>query len=104
MTPIQALLLVTFENHCTCGGFSGMTGRPNEQPHLSNCAQAAEWQVWSQALSRAEWIDLVAVYREKTVQLLRSLTGDGATDQSALSAFRFQIEEIDRRFREHRKP
>lgn len=103
MTPVEALLLVTFENRCTCGGFSGMTGRPKEQPHLSHCAQFSEWKIWSEALSRAQWRDLLAAYREKLSTFLGSLTGNGRADQTTISAFRFQIDEIERRFKEFNK-
>ena len=54
MTYEEAKNLTSFKHYCSCGGFAGEMNKharenPNH-PHLSWCAQYAEWEEWNTAL------------------------------------------------------
>jgi hypothetical protein len=53
MTYEEAVALKTFVNYCNCGGFAAsMNGRNPKHPHMSWCAQYAEWEEYQAALER----------------------------------------------------
>lgn len=55
MTHQEALDLKTFQHYCNCGGFAWtMNGRPQEQPHMSWCAQFDEYAEYWEALHNTE--------------------------------------------------
>jgi len=51
MTKEEAEKLKAFENTCTCGGYAwSVNGRPEAQPHMAWCPQAAEYAEWYKAI------------------------------------------------------
>lgn len=55
MTQDEAKNLNSFKHYCTCGGYAWqMNGRPENQPHMHWCQQAAEYAEWWQALHQQD--------------------------------------------------